>query len=73
MSTTIVTEVESNGHTIVVMKFEKITVEPKVIYEHYDVSVDGEVKHPRCSADDALRALGQYLHGTTRSLRAGCV
>lgn len=30
---------------------------------YYDVVVDGKVKHPRCTAEDAMRALGHYLEG----------
>lgn len=28
---------------------------------HYDVVVDGIVRHPKCSEEDVMRALGAYL------------
>ena len=30
---------------------------------YYDVAINGKVKHPRCTAEDVMRALGHYLEG----------
>lgn len=31
----------------------------------YEVLVDGVVKHPGCTAEDVIRALGHYLHSAS--------
>jgi len=36
----------------------------KLLDGTYQVEVNGEVKHPGCSAEDAIRALGHYLQGS---------
>jgi len=35
----------------------------------YLVKVNGEIRHPNCSAEDVMRALGQYLHNVSFELR----
>ncbi len=32
----------------------------------YEVQVDGVAKHPNCSAEDVIRALGHYLHSASQ-------
>lgn len=47
----------------------------------YSVEVDGVVRHPGCTAEDVMRALGNYLHSagykaqqssTRDTARSGC-
>lgn len=33
----------------------------------YQVKNDGHVRHPNCTAEDAMRALGGYLHSVSHS------
>lgn len=35
----------------------------------YHVTVDGQIRHPNCSAEDVMRALGNYLHSTSFKLK----
>ena len=35
----------------------------------YDVIVDGTVRHPNCSAEDAMRAMGNYIHSLSHNLQ----
>ena len=49
----IIAEVGDYGHTITVIKKDS---------GKYDVIKDGELRHPDCDADAAIRALAQYAH-----------
>lgn len=35
----------------------------------YHVKVNGVIRHPDCSAEDVMRALGQYLHNVSFELK----
>ena len=49
----IIAEVGDHGNTITVVKKDS---------GKYDVIKDGEIRHPDCDADAAIRALAQYAH-----------
>jgi len=54
------------GTSIGELKVEQVTVvtsEGDIVDEYYDVSMDGDVKHRRCSHKGAVRALGHYMGG----------
>lgn len=36
--------------------------------DRYNVLVNGEVKHPNCSAEDVMRALGHYIHSQANKI-----
>lgn len=57
----IVVEVRHQGKTVSV---EKRVIAVTMDYEivEYDVLVDGQVKHPKCEPEAAMRALAHYLH-----------
>ena len=39
------------------------------VNNRYNVIVNGDVKHSNCSAEDTIRALGNYLHLVSKILR----
>lgn len=41
----------------------------KIAHERYNVAVNGEVKHPACTAEDAMRALSHYLQSEGYKLK----
>lgn len=60
----IVTDAQlDNGDMLVVEKLPGDANQPT-----YQISVAGVVRYPRCSADDAIRALGYYIHSLSQPL-----
>jgi hypothetical protein len=58
----VVTEVGTSLGDITVEEITVVTSDGDVFDEYYNVSLDGEVKHSRCTAKAAIRALGTYLN-----------
>jgi len=58
----IITEAEFFGKQIQVTSYWLLAFEPD-IEVRYDIVVDGDVKHPECTANDVMRALAFYMHG----------
>ncbi len=66
MKTEMIVDVEFNGKPLQVVR----VTEPDDWNMHnvvtYNVIVDGVVRHPKCQHEDAIRALGHYLHTATK-------
>lgn len=61
---TLIIEAQTENGLLTVEKVENYHPNGQPFY-HYDILVDGVVRHPQCTVDDALRALGTYLHTET--------
>lgn len=61
---TTIIDVDLNGKPLQVISVFEGFPEPT----YYEVIVDGVVKHPDCSVEDALRALGHYINGLSFQL-----
>lgn len=66
MTSTVIVDVEFNNKPLQVVRQSDPDDWNMRQVVTYDVVVDGVVKHPKCQPEDAIRALGHYLHTATK-------